>query len=197
MAVNIKAKYNKIPHEVIGPFVATLEYFDSSGITLNSGSVNPIYSTSGMTSSGSVDVFNIGPLYNELKTDLTHQQLISGFTFNQIKCGDTYLVFQSTDVCYTSYRADLLGSNGYPVLKLTVTNNDLDSVNVSSTLTVVPLNDSPPPIPSSITVSTTSGSNSSEVLLGKGSYNFNFNISGASPTINKKAELELIECQKI
>ncbi len=197
MAVNVKAKYNKIPHEVIGPFTATLEYFDSSGFTFNSGSSATLLSTTGTTSSGSVDVFNIGPLYNVLKTDLTHQQLISGFTFNQIKCGDTYLVFQSTDVCYNSYRGDLLGSNGYPVLKLTVTNDDLDSVNVSSTLTVVPLNDSPAPIPSSITVSTTSGSNFSEVILGKGSYSFNFNITATSPSTNKKVKVEFIECETI
>ena len=197
MAVNVKAKYKNIPNQVIGPFVATLQYFDSSGITLNSGSVSTIYSTSGMTSSGSVEVFNIGPQYATLKTDLTHQQLTSGYTFNQIKCGDSYITFQCTDVCYTSYVADLVGANGSPVLKLTVTNDDLDSVNVSSTLTVVPLNNAPSPIPSSISVSTTSGSNFSEIILGKGKYDFNFNITATSPTINKKVKLEFIECESL
>ena len=197
MAVNIKAKYKSTPNQPIGPFVATLQYFDSSGITLNSGSVNPIYSTSGMTSSGSVDVLNIGPQYATLKTDLTHQQLISGYTFNQIKCGDSFITFQSTDVCYNSYVANLIGSNGSPVLKLTVTNDDLDSVNVSSTLTVAALDDSPLPNPSSINVSTTSGSNSSIIILNKGKYDFTFNITSSLPTTNKKVELEFIDCEPL
>jgi hypothetical protein len=197
MAVNIKAKYKNIPNQIIGPFVATLQYFDSSGFTFNSGSSNTLLNTTGATSSGSVEVFNIGPQYATLKTDLTHQQLISGFTFNQIKCGDSYITFQSTDVCYNSYVADLVGANGSPVLKLTVTNDDLDSVNVSSTLTVVPLNDSPSPIPSSISVSTTSGSNSSMIILNKGKYDFTFNITSTSPTTYKKVELEFIECETL
>lgn len=197
MAVNVKAKYKNIPYNVIGPFVATLENFDSSGFTFNSGSTATLLSTTGVTSSGIVDVFNIGPETTILKSDLTHQQLINGYTFYQIKCRDTYLVFQSTDVCYTSFRADLLGANGYPILKLTVTNDDLDSVNVSSTLTVTPINNAPLPGPSAITVSTTSGSKNSVVVLGKGSYNFSFNISATSPSVNKKAKIEFIECESV
>lgn len=197
MAVNVKVNYKNTPHQIIGPFVATLEHFESSGFTFNSGSGPVLLSTTGVTSSGVVDVLNIGPESTVLKSDLTHQQLISGHTFYQIKCNDTYLVFQSTDVCYSSYRADLIGSNGYPVLKLTVTNDDLDSVNVSSTLTVTPLNTAPAPDPSTISVSTTSGSNSSQVILGRGSYSFSFNITSSSPTTNKKVELEFIECEAI
>ena len=79
MAVNIKAKYNKIPHEVIGPFVATLEHYDSSGITMSGISVSSVEITGG-TSSGIVDVLNIGPEYTILKSDLTHQQLVNGYT---------------------------------------------------------------------------------------------------------------------
>ena len=111
MAVNIKAKYKSIPNQPIGPFVATLEYYDSSGITISGISVSSVEITSG-TSSGSVEVLNIGPQYATLKTDLTHQQLINGYTFNQIKCGDSFITFQSTDVCYNSYVANLIGSNG-------------------------------------------------------------------------------------
>jgi hypothetical protein len=195
MAVNIKAKYNKIPHEVIGPFVATLEHYDSSGITMSGISVSSVEITGG-TSSGIVDVLNIGPEYTILKSDLTHQQLVNGFTFHQIKCGDSFITFQSTDVCYTSYVSDLIGANGSPVLKLTVTNDDLDSVNVSSTLTVTHVDDTPYPIPSSITVSTTTSDNG-KIILGKGEYNFTFNITTSSPTVNKKAILEFIECDTI
>ena len=195
MAVNIKAKYNKIPHEVIGPFVATLEHYDSSGITMSGISVSSVEITGG-TSSGIVDVLNIGPEYTILKSDLTHQQLVNGYTFYQIKCGDSFITFQSTDVCYTSYVSDLIGANGSPVLKLTVTNDDLDSVNVSSTLTVTHVDDTPYPIPSSITVSTTTSGND-KIILGKGEYNFTFNITTSSPTVNKKAILEFIECDTI
>jgi hypothetical protein len=193
MAVNIKAKYNKIPHEVIGPFVATLEHYESSGITISGISVSSVEITGG-TSSGIVDVLNIGPEYTILKSDLTHQQLVNGYTFYQIKCGDCFITFQSTDVCYTSYVSDLIGANGVPVLKLTVTNDDLDSVNVSSTLTVTHVDDTPYPTPSSITVSTTT-SNSGKIILGKGEYNFTFNITTSSPT--KRAILEFIECDTI
>ena len=196
MAVNIKAKYKSTPNQPIGPFVATLQYFDSSGITISGISVSSVEITGG-TSSGSVDVLNIGPQYATLKTDLTHQQLISGYTFNQIKCGDSFITFQSTDVCYNSYVANLIGSNGSPVLKLTVTNDDLDSVNVSSTLTVAALDDSPLPNPSSINVSTTSGSNSSIIILNKGKYDFTFNITSSLPTTNKKVELEFIDCEPL
>ena len=193
MAVNIKAKYNKIPHEVIGPFVATLEHYDSSGITISGISVSSVEITGG-TSSGIVDVLNIGPEYTILKSDLTHQQLVNGYTFYQIKCGDCFITFQSTDVCYTSYVSDLIGANGSPVLKLTVTNDDLDSVNVSSTLTVTHVDDTPYPTPSSITVSTTTSDNG-KIILGKGEYNFTFNITTSSPT--KRAILEFIECDTI
>ena len=195
MAINIKAKYNKIPHEVIGPFVATLEHYESSGITMSGISVSSVEITGG-TSSGIVDVLNIGPEYTILKSDLTHQQLVNGYTFYQIKCGDSYITFQSTDVCYSSYVSDLVGANGSPVLKLTVTNDDLDSVNVSSTLTVTHVDDTPYPTPSSITVSTTT-SDSGKIILGKGEYNFTFNITTASPTVNKKVILEFIECDTI
>jgi hypothetical protein len=195
MAVNIKAKYNKIPHEVIGPFVATLEHYDSSGITMSGISVSSVEITGG-TSSGIVDVLNIGPEYTILKSDLTHQQLVNGYTFYQIKCGDSFITFQSTDVCYSSYVSDLIGANGSPVLKLTVTNDDLDGDDVSSTLTVTHVDDTPYPIPSSITVSTTT-SDSEKITLGKGEYNFTFNITTASPTVNKKVILEFIECDTI
>jgi hypothetical protein len=195
MAVNIKAKYNKIPHEVIGPFVATLEHYESSGITISGISVSSVEITGG-TSSGIVEVLNIGPEYTILKSDLTHQQLVNGYTFYQIKCGDSYITFQSTDICYTSYVSDLIGANGSPALKLTVTNDDLDSVNVSSTLTVTHVDDTPYPTPSSITVSTTT-SDSDKITLGKGEYNFTFNITTASPTVNKKVILEFIECDTI
>lgn len=195
MAVNIKAKYNKIPHEVIGPFVATLEHYESSGITISGISVSSVEITGG-TSSGIVDVLNIGPEYTILKSDLTHQQLVNGYTFYQIKCGDCFITFQSTDVCYTSYVSDLIGANGSPVLKLTVTNDDLDGDDVSSTLTVTHVDDTPYPIPSSITVSTTT-SDSEKITLGKGEYNFTFNITTASPTVNKKVILEFIECDTI
>ena len=103
MAVNIKAKYKSTPNQPIGPFVATLQYFDSSGFTFDPGSSDQLLSTTGGTSTGLVETLNIGPVYTTLKTNLTHQQLINGYTFNQIKCGDTYIVFQSTDVCYSSY----------------------------------------------------------------------------------------------
>jgi hypothetical protein len=196
MAVNIKAKYKNIPHNVIGPFVATLEHYDSSGFTFNSGNTATLLSTTGVTSSGKVDVLNIGPEYTILKSDLTHQQLVNGFTFYQIKCGDSFITFQSTDVCYTSYVSDLIGANGSPVLKLTVTNDDLDGDDVSSTLTVTSVDDAPTPIPSSITVSTTTSGND-KIILGKGEYNFTFNITTTSPTINKKVELEFIECDTI
>ena len=196
MAINVKSKYKNIPHEIIGPFIATLEHYDSSGFTFNSGSSSTLLNTTGVTSLGKVDVLNIGPEYTVLKSDLTHQQLINGYTFYQIKCGDCFITFQSTDVCFSSYVSKLIGTNGNPVLKLTVTNDDLDSVNVSSTLTVTPVDDAPTPIPSSITVSTTTSDND-KIILGKGEYNFNFNISTTSPTINKKVEIEFIECDTI
>ena len=116
MAFNITATYKNIPRETIGPFVATLETFYSSGFT--SGSTYELISTTGTTSTGVVEALNIGPVYTILKDDLTHQELIDGYTFNQLKCRDLYLVFQSTDVCYSSYRADLFGANGSPTLRL-------------------------------------------------------------------------------
>jgi hypothetical protein len=195
MSVNVKVKYKNTPHQIIGPFVATLEHYESSGITMSGISVSSVEITGG-TSSGIVDVLNIGPEYTILKSDLTHQQLVNGYTFYQIKCGDSFITFQSTDVCYSSYVSNLIGANGSPTLKLTVTNGDLDSVNVSSTLTVTHVDDTPYPTPSSITVSTTT-SNYDKIILGKGEYNFTFNITTASPTANKKVILEFIECDTI
>lgn len=195
MAINVKAKYKNIPHEIIGPFVATLEHYESSGITMSGISVSSVEITGG-TSSGMVDVLNIGPEYTILKSDLTHQQLVNGYTFYQIKCGDSFITFQSTDVCYSSYVSNLIGANGSPVLKLTVTNGDLDGATVSSTLTVTHVDDTPYPTPSSITVSTTT-SNYDKIILGKGEYNFTFNITTSSPTANKKVILEFIECDTI
>lgn len=196
MAVNVKVKYKNPPYDTIGPFVATLEHYESSGITMSGVSVSSVEITGG-TSSGVVNVLNIGPEYTILKSDLTHQQLVNGYTFYQIKCGDSFITFQSTDVCFSSYVSDLIGANGSPVLKLTVTNDDPDSVNVSSTLTVTHIDDTPYPTPPSISVSTTSGSNYDLMTLGKGAYNFTFNITTTSPTINKKVKLEFIQCETI
>ena len=194
MAVNVKATYKDIPREVIGPFSATLLYFDSSGFTFNSGSTYQLISTTGGTSTGVIETLNIGPIYKTLKTDLTHQQLINGYTFQQIKCGDTYLIFQSNDVCYSSYQADLVGANGFPTVRLSVFNNS-DGNSVSSTLTVTPISGAPSPVPSTITVSTSSsGSQYAEIGLGKGKYNFTFNITSSSPNAARYAQIEFIEC---
>lgn len=194
MAVNIKATYKNIPQETIGPFTATLLYYESSGFTFNSGSTYQLISTTGGTSTGVIETLNIGPIYKILKTDLTHQQLINGYTFPQIKCGDTYVVFQSTDVCYSSYQADLVGANGFPTVRLSVYNNN-DGNSVSSTLTVTPVGGAPLPVPSTITVSTSSpGSEYAEIGLGKGKYNFTYNITSSSPNVDRYAELEFIEC---
>ena len=190
MAFNITATYKNIPRETIGPFTATLEYFESSGITFDVGKVNNI---TGGTSTGVIEILNIGPTYTTLKTDLTHQELIDGYTFSQIKCGDTYITFQSTDVCYSSYQANLVGINGFPTARLTVYNND--STNVSGTLTITPLNSAASPAPSTITVSCpTSGAEFADIMLGKGKYNFTFNITTASPNVGKYVALSFIEC---
>ena len=190
MAVNVKAKYKNVPYNVIGPFVATLEHYESSGITYTSGSVDQLFSSTGGTSTGFVETLNIGPTYTVLKDDLTHQQLINGYTFYQIKCGDTYLSFQSTDVCYTSYQSDLIGANGYPSLGLTLTNTTGGSL--SSTLTVTPLNDALPAQPSTITLSSSAiGEEYGEIALGKGKYEFEFDITtGGSGNV----QIEFIEC---
>lgn len=194
MAFNITATYKNIPHQTIGPFTATLETFYSSGITLNAGSVNPIYSTSGMTSSGVVEALNVGPVYTILKDDLTHQELIDGYTFNQLKCRDLYLVFQSTNVCYSSYRTNLFGANGSPTLRLVAYNNN-DGISVTSTLTVTPIGTATPPIPSTITVSTSSaGSTYSEITLGQGKYDFTFDVSSPTPSADRYVQLQFIEC---
>jgi hypothetical protein len=190
MAVNVKATYKNIPQQTIGPFTATLEYFESSGITFDAGKVNNI---TGGTSTGVIETLNIGPTNTILKTDLTHQQLINGFTFTQIKCGDTFITFQSTDVCYSSYQANLVGANGFPTARLTVYNND--STAVSGTLTITPLNGAASPVPSTISVSRpTSGSSFADIMLGKGKYNFTFDITTASPNAGKYVELSFIEC---
>ena len=193
MAVNIKAKYKNIPYQTIGPFTATLVHYDSSGITFNSGSNSQLLSTTGGTSTGVVETLNIGPSYTTLKTDLTHQQLINGYTFNQIKCGDTYVIFQSTDVCYTSYEANLVGSNGYPSLGLTLTNDT--GASLSSTLTVTSISGSLPPDPPTITLSSsTIGEEYGEIALGKGKYNFNFNITtGGSGNV----KVEFLNCGSV
>ena len=195
MAVNIKAKYKNIPYNVIGPFVATLEYYESSGITYTSGSVNQLFSTTGGTSTGFVEALNIGPTYTILKDDLTHQQLISGYTFYQIKCGDTFLTFQSTDVCYTSYQSDLIGANGYPTLGLTLTNDT--GASLSSTLTVTPVNEilTPQAQPSTITLSSsTIGEKYGEISLSKGKYEFEFDITTGG-TGNVK--IEFLKCGSV
>ena len=193
MAVNIKATYKNIPHQTIGPFTATLVYFDSSGFTFDPGSGPQLLSTTGGTSTGLVETLNIGPVYTTLKTDLTHQQLINGYTFNQIKCGDTYLVFQSTDVCYTSYQSDLIAANGYPRLGLTLTNDT--GASLSSTLTATAVSGSLPPDPPTITLSSsTIGEQYGEIALGKGKYNFNFNITTGG-TGNVK--VEFINCGSV
>ena len=196
MAFNITATYKDIPRETIGPFIATLETFLSSGITLNAGSVNPIYSTSGMTSAGVVEALNIGPVYTILKNDLTHQELIDGYTFNQLRCRDLYLVFQSTDVCYSSYRANLFGANGTPTLRLKAFNNS-DGNSVTSTLTVTPIGNATPPSPSTITVSTSAPSTGTvyeEIQLGQGKYDFTFNITSTLASVDIYVQLEFIEC---
>lgn len=201
MAVNVKATYKDVPREIIGPFVATLEYFESSGITFNGTNVSGVTITTNdighptQTATGSIETLNIGPIYTILKDNLTHQQLISGYTFNQIKCGDTYLTFQSTDVCFSSYRADLIGSNGFPTARLTV-NNDT-SLNISSTLTITPTNGAPSPVPSTITVSSsTPGTEYAEISLGKGKYNYTFDIASDNPhnDPDRNVVLTFIEC---
>ena len=194
MAFNITATYKNIPRETIGPFVATLETFYSSGFT--SGSTYELISTTGTTSTGVVEALNIGPVYTILKDDLTHQELIDGYTFNQLKCRDLYLVFQSTDVCYSSYRANLFGANGSPTLRLKAFNNS-DGNSVTSSLTVTPIGNATPPSPSTITVSTSSptvGTIYKEIQLGQGKYNFTFDIASPTPSVDRYVQLEFIEC---
>ena len=194
MAFNITATYKNIPRETIGPFVATLETFYSSGFT--SGSTYELISTTGTTSTGVVEALNIGPVYTILKDDLTHQELIDGYTFNQLKCRDLYLVFQSTDVCYSSYQANLFGANGAPTLRLKAFNNS-DGISVTSSLTVTPIGNATPPSPSTITVSTSSptmGTIYKEIQLGQGKYNFTFDITSPTPSVDRYVQLEFIEC---
>jgi hypothetical protein len=194
MAFNITATYKNIPRETIGPFTATLETFLSSGFT--SGSTLQLISTTGGTGTGVVEALNIGPVYTLLKDDLTHQELIDGYTFNQLKCRDLYLVFQSTDVCYSSYRADLFGANGSPTLRLKAFNNS-DGNSVTSSLTVTPIGNATPPSPSTITVSTsapTVGTVYKEIQLGQGKYDFTFNITSSTSSAERYVELEFIEC---
>jgi hypothetical protein len=194
MAFNITATYKNIPRETIGPFTATLETFLSSGFT--SGSTLELISTTGGTGTGVVETLNIGPVYTLLKDDLTHQELIDGYTFNQLKCRDLYLVFQSTDVCYSSYRADLFGANGSPTLRLKAFNNS-DGNSVTSSLTVTPIGNATPPSPSTITVSTsapTMGTVYKEIQLGQGKYDFTFNITSSTSSVDRYVQLEFIEC---
>lgn len=199
MPVNVKATYHSEPRETIGPFVATLEYFESSGITVSGISVTGVTLTSfddGNSQTGSIETLNIGPVYTILKDDLTHQQLVDGYTFKQIKCGDTYITFQSTDVCFNSYRTDLVGSNGYPTVRLTVNNDDAGKT-VTSTLTVTPIGNVKSPVPSTITVTNSIvGSEYGEISLGKGVYNFSFDISTDTPhnDLNRNAVLTFIDC---
>jgi hypothetical protein len=191
MAVNIKANYKNIPHQTIGPFTATLEHYESSGITFDAGSVSQLLSTTGGTSTGIVEVLNVGPQYTILNSNLTHQQLVNGYKFYQIKCGDSYITFQSTDVCYSSYVADIIGANGYPSLGLTLTNDT--GVSLSSTLTVTPTNGALPPEPSTITLSssTIGEEKYDEIALGKGTYEFEFDITtGGSGNV----QIEFINC---
>jgi hypothetical protein len=190
MAFNITATYKDIPRETIGPFIATLETFLSSGFTFTSGSTYQLISTTGGTSTGVVEALNIGPVYTILKNDLTHQELIDGYTFNQLRCRDLYLVFQSTDVCYSSYRANLFGANGTPTLRLKAFGNS-----VTSTLTVTPIGNATPPSPSTITVSTdTAETDIREIQLGQGKYDFTFNITSPTQSAERYVELEFIEC---
>ena len=194
MAFNITATYKNIPRE--SPFVATLEYFESSGFTFTSGSTYQLISTTGGVSTGVVETLNIGPVYTILKDDLTHQELIDGYTFNQLRCGDLYLVFQSTDVCYSSYQANLFGANGAPTLRLKAFNNS-DGNSVTSSLTVTPIGNATPPSPSTITVSTSSptvGTIYKEIQLGQGKYNFTFDIASPTPSVDRYVQLEFIEC---
>jgi hypothetical protein len=194
MAFNITATYKNIPRETIGPFTATLETFLSSGFT--SGSTLELISTTGGTGTGVVEALNIGPVYTLLKDDLTHQELIDGYTFNQLRCGDLYLVFQSTDVCYSSYRADLFGANGSPTLRLKAFNNS-DGISVTGILTVTPIGNATPPSPSTITVSTsapTMGTFYKEIQLGQGKYDFTFNVTSPTGSIDRYVQLEFIEC---
>jgi hypothetical protein len=196
MAFNITATYKNIPRETIGPFIATLETFYSSGVTFTSGSTYQLISTTGGVSTGFVEALNVGPTYTILKNDLTHQELIGGYTFNQLRCRDLYLVFQSTDVCYTSYRANLFGANGAPTLRLKAFNNS-DGNSVTSSLTVTPIGNATPPSPSTITVSTSSptvGTVYEEIQLGQGKYDFTFNITSPTPSVDRYVQLEFIEC---
>jgi len=194
MAFNITATYKNIPRETIGPFIATLETFLSSGFTFTSGSTYQLISTTGGTSTGVVETLNVGPVYTILKNDLTHQELIDGYTFNQLRCRDLYLVFQSTDVCYSSYRANLFGANGTPTLRLKAFNNS-DGNSVTSTLTVTPIGNATPPSPSTITVSTsTVDTVYKEIQLGQGKYDFTFNITSSTSSVDRYVELEFIEC---
>jgi len=196
MAFNITATYKDIPRETIGPFIATLETFLSSGFTFTSGSTYQLISTTGGTSTGVVEALNVGPVYTILKNDLTHQELIDGYTFNQLRCRDLYLVFQSTDVCYSSYRANLFGANGTPTLRLKAFNNS-DGNSVTSTLTVTPIGNATPPSPSTITVSTSAPSTGTvyeEIQLGQGKYDFTFNITSTLASVDRYVQLEFIEC---
>jgi hypothetical protein len=197
MAFNITATYKNIPRDTIGPFIATLETFLSSGFT--SGSTLELNSFTGGTGTGVVEALNVGPVYTILKDDLTHQELIDGYTFYQLRCRDLFIVFQSTDVCYSSYRASLSGANGSPTLRLKAFNNS-DGNSVTSTLTVTPIGNATPPSPSTITVSTSApsaGTIYDEIELGQGRYEFTFNISSSSPSIERYVQLEFIECGSI
>ena len=192
MGVNISATYKNIPHQTIGPFLVTLEHFESSGITVSGISVNEVQLTGG-TTSGMVEALNIGPTYTTLRDDLTHQELVNGYEINQLMCGDAIIAFQSTDVCYSSYISNITGINGLPTVRLTVINND--NVNISGTLSITPETDEASPSPSTITVSSTSsGVQFSEIELGKGRYLFNFSCTSSSPNIGRFAKIEFIEC---
>jgi hypothetical protein len=195
MVANIKATYKNVPRQTIGPFIATLETFSSSGITVSGISVNNVQ-ISGGTSTGVIEALNIGPTYTILKNDLTHQELTSGYPFNQLRCGDSYIVFQSTNICYSSYRANLIGINGLPTVRLTVTNND--NITISGTLTITPETNEASPSPSTVTVSSTSaGEQFQEIELGKGRYLFDLSFTSSPSDIGRFAKIEFSQCGSV
>jgi len=204
MPINIIANFVNIPREDIGPFDVSLLSYTSSGISLNPNKINPIYvSNSGTTKmpcTGFIDVNNIGPTLSTIATGITIGQLSTNYSILNLSCNADTLIVTAKGKCKTNDKIDVFGLNGNPNVVLTIENPNDPFATITSTLTVLPYDNTKTynPTPTGVTITQVGiGYKSTIIKLYKGKYWFSFNLTNSGGDIenhHKKATLTFNQC---
>jgi hypothetical protein len=203
MSVNIVAKFRNVPRQDIGPFEVSILTFQSSGIILNNGKVNPLTVSDVNTTlnpcMGFIGVSDLGITEIVISNNVTTSQLTDGYLINNVPCESDTLFVKSRGKCSNVEKTNIFGVNGNPYVKLTLENIDSPTDSFTSNLILVPYDMvTHKSIPSEVTLTQTGiGSTSTNIKLFKGKYWFKYDIQNVNGTTNnlfKKTTLTFSQC---